>query len=1052
LVYESQIQKSLSQTITKFLNKLTKKQYMGRFALVSYRLASNQLSFSQKLLSSQKILISSLKVSSILLFALLLLLIHSAFIPEAYAATSIVPKAQCSPENIMAYMYRPLNTHGAIDEASGYEYVLCYSPMHNSATAKTLSYGDATSRNVCWGGNEIFSLTSARNAHFGLPRYPNYLDNDIYDDWCFGYLSCYAGQALQTNEQLIGKMENVLNTHITDQSSADSRFSVQLQCKEPVCDEAMFNQQIPYPNLYTFDSQSWPYELFGTANFEEIVGFSQTPAIQLSENALLVSPEITIEPRISQWSLYNGLQFFMYAPGITLENQYSYKFEVYLKGVGSPMVFNLADYAEKPVNPSEWIRIRIPFYAFGSGATILYSAAEIDKIRFTTPSSGMFIDSMSFISPVVSGGNMFQNFYCTREEVNIGDFTYMWISNLDDGSAAAQNACQNIHGYTATGTKCCGDDLFEIYPDTQLGCFYSRGIPNASVFSFVNERATCIGDECTQNRRCVGGVCPEAETISSLMQNLTNTNRSSTVSVEQRAIIESFSTESTVQELIQSKTILTYSGFAAHSAYYEGYTYAYQDGNFFMCGTSTTPNYFVTDDLGQSTGVAAFWQLQPCQAVGDFVCTPQGFSNRIDNVRPMQQNGAWYAIQSASERNTPKPNPVTGQANAACCPQSSCYFNGVCHANMGNIANSIPVLINGQEQLCQNGEWTGAVPKISLDGLSAGFCSTSTQCLVSPSGITGSLTNPKCINSQEKFDYAYCDGGNWTSTTNLVAQRMVDFAEQNNINQYTLFCDDLATSLNYLGMISASNSDAKIQAEDLLRGLRRIDSTENLQQCNGRDCVNNFCVLTNAIDGDFKSNSILLVGTSSNIAVTNNSLGLGAAFDLSSCSESTTQLTACASTGWFYEGKTKIAIYKQGSIGVFSATFQNMWRWFRNLFVTPTRPSLSGVFAESKMFERVYIAKTNKVDAFGFTETIINFQTQMPINLLYVQYTYENNYADAHDTTCTIVADISAKLRQQTGTPNNLACHRDQNRLVVNATHIDESSVWTPLTAELRFQ
>jgi hypothetical protein len=1040
---------------------------MGRFALSTYS-PKNSLVISQKLYVSQKILLSALKIGSAALLILLFLLIQPLFIPSAYATTTILPEDECAPENIVAYMYRPINTHGAISASSNYDYVLCYEPLPQSNAQKTLSYTDATTKNVCWGGNEVFSLTSARNAHFALPRFK---DGTLYNNWCYGYLSCYGSPNLLDHEQVIGKLQDTKNTHFTLANSSDPRFGYQVVCHEPVCDAITYANKIPFPYLYTFDSDLWMYESFGTNNRNVVEQNIRTPPNRLADNALFVAPNVTIQPRINKWVYYDGLQFYVFAPGLTESNKFSYKFEIKVTGVGGVTTFNLADYSEKPLVGGQWIRVRIPFKSWsgtGTSAALFNLNNDIEYIRFTAPTSGMFVDSLSFISPVISGGNMFQNFYCGREEPNLNDFNYFWVSDVDANTNLSQNACNNIDGYGATGTRCCGDDLYEIYNDTLRGCFYSRTIPNASVFSFVSEKGVCIGNECTQNRRCVNGVCPESVTLGTFIESLDNQNKSSAAD----SLARSEPTDLLVSQFIAKSTTPKYSHLAAQSAYFDSFTYAYNNGAFYSCGVGSTPipNYLQTDDSGQIvSGLQTFQPLGMCQAVGDFICTPQGFSNRVDNVQPMiidkNNQNDWYTIQSAKERNTSKPDPVTGISNAACCPQNSCFYNDVCYADMLPIANAEPVIINGREQLCQAGAWTGAVPKISLDGLSAGYCGDATQCLVNPAGIPGSLTNPKCINNQQKFDYAYCDQGNWTSTTNLLAQRMVKFAEDNTITQYTLFCDDLATSLNYLGVVTGTNSQGQLRAEELLRGLRLIDATQNDMQCNGRDCVNNFCVLTNAIDGNFGANSVLVVGTTTNFEVTNNTKGLGAVFDLRTCSETSTSLTSCTGTAngtseWFYEGSTKVAIYKQGNINPITAALTNIGRWFRNLFGSQPQVQLTGVFAESKFFDRVYIAKTPKVNAYAFTESVFNFTTRQETQLVYVQYNFTGNYQNAQATTCAIVQDISAKMSQRTNRVNNLACHINPavpNVLIINATSsvatpsIDIPSIWTPLTSELRF-
>jgi hypothetical protein len=1023
---------------------------MGRFALVS-RTTSKELSYNLKsTLFSQSVLLSTLRTSSVILFLSLSILTFAFFIPFSFAATSIVPVGECQESNIMAYMHRPINTHGATYQSEGYDYVLCYAPMHNSATEKTLSYTDPVSKNVCWGGNEIFGLTSSRNAHFGVPR----RSDPLYDDVCYGYLSCYAANTAGTNEQRIGKLQAGSNTHFSDQSAVDDVFPINVVCHEPVCDRVMYDRQIPYPNLYSFDDEVWVYELFGTTNYDDIYD-KRGVSVPLNGYALFTGAEMSIAPRITNWTGYNGLQFFIFIPqDFSQAGAYDFKFEIKPKNGGS-VWYNLADYTESPIRSNTWIRVRIPFQNFKAVGPSFNVYDEIERIRFLAPASGMFVDSMSFVSAVVSGGNMWQNFYCGRSEVTAGNYNYVWANNLDDGSVLSQNACDNIQGYTATGSQCCGDDMFEFYPDSNKGCFYSRPISNNTVFNFPEHKVVCVGEECSYLKVCVGD-CPEQRDLGEFIAQLQNQNKSSTIP----SSVFGQPTGTKVSQTLNLANVSRYTGFYAQVEYLDNFSYGYKDGTFYACAPSgQASNFELSNYLGQAvSGSSLFTTMNECDSVGDFVCTTNGFTNRVDNVMPMILNAsnpnAWYTIQSASERNTRKIDLGTGQS--ACCPQSSCSLNGICYPNMLNIQNAQPVIVNSQERLCHNGEWTGAAYKIALDGFSSGYCALQSQCLVNPSGVPDSLTNPKCVNSGQSFQHAYCDAGNWTSSTSLVAQAMVDFAQNKGLTQYTLFCDDLDVSLNYLGVLATSGSGNNMQTEELLRGLSQIDSSQNFNKCNGVDCVNNFCVLNAKLDGELNDNQII-IGTSTNIPVSNTSIGLGAVFNLTSCNPQSTSLTKCGNTKWYHDGAKRITIYN-GPEGSFSlgTSFNRIVNWISGVFGNSIQPSLTGAFAKSKLFERLYVAKTtNKAQGFGFAENFFDYDAQSEVRLLYVEYTFSGNaqqIATSQARVCQIVADLSDQLKLQTGQNNQLKCVEKTSGVIISAVGIDEEFIWTRLTSQLRFE
>jgi len=85
-----------------------------------------------------------------------------------------------------------------------------------------------------------------------------------------------------------------------------------------------------------------------------------------------------------------------------------------------------------------------------------------------------------------------------------------------------------------------------------------------------------------------------------------------------------------------------------------------------------------------------------------------------------------------------------------------------------------------------------------------GFCPYESQCFVSATGdpeydqpdgyFTGNV--PKCINNTKYINDFYCDNGEWTTRTKLVAAELLSVADQADTNKYSIFCDDYNKALN----------------------------------------------------------------------------------------------------------------------------------------------------------------------------------------------------------------------------------------------------------------
>jgi len=109
-------------------------------------------------------------------------------------------------------------------------------------------------------------------------------------------------------------------------------------------------------------------------------------------------------------------------------------------------------------------------------------------------------------------------------------------------------------------------------------------------------------------------------------------------------------------------------------------------------------------------------------------------------------------------------------------------------------------IINGTSYRCEQGNWKLATIKYTWDNSEFGFCPSLTQCLVDPDGNGDNdndpsaysnsgtyIENPRCIETEQFIEDHYCDNGNWTSRTKLLATQLLDIQAVE--DSFTLYCD-----------------------------------------------------------------------------------------------------------------------------------------------------------------------------------------------------------------------------------------------------------------------
>ncbi|GEM_PF-6251877 len=362
-----------------------------------------------------------------------------------------------------------------------------------------------------------------------------------------------------------------------------------------------------------------------------------------------------------------------------------------------------------------------------------------------------------------------QTFYCTTQN--------HWTADLDNSD---KNTCE-LAGYKWTGSKCCTDQINETYNEPNK-------LPN-QIPSWQNPiLSASIG-----NTTPIAGGCWKSHYVP-LGQYVTENN--------------------TLRQ-----TIINF------------------QGKFYSCNEENSALFNVRDTHTQQPVVS---QSAP-SLVSSAQCTV------LQNARPgAQQPHAYCTPQGwlfdTNPRNTrttiPWPVPEVipqGFSTGGCCASTNCWNGTTCIQDQTGQANTLNTYPGNRR--CINGQWIVQELKITFNGNAKGFCPQPTQCLFDPQGNSAyngntqqinnarSQDRPQCLNTSQHFLDNYCNQGEWTSRTRLLATHLLSHALQLNPTNYTLYCDTPQRAIPWLDEIA----DAQ---------------TYFTTPCtNSEPCSNNICIL-----------------------------------------------------------------------------------------------------------------------------------------------------------------------------------------------------------------
>jgi len=170
------------------------------------------------------------------------------------------------------------------------------------------------------------------------------------------------------------------------------------------------------------------------------------------------------------------------------------------------------------------------------------------------------------------------------------------------------------------------------------------------------------------------------------------------------------------------------------------------------------------------------------------------------------------------------------------------------------------------------------------------YCASTNQCLVRPSynpandnmpdkywtGTTNS-DKPKCITTGQYILDNYCDFGNWSSRTKLLAEQLITIAQSQTPADYSLYCDKAQEVLNRY-----QYSTTYGQVAPLIVGSCSMSTTLSAP------CINNVCVLhygTNTLVGTSLNHPIdgsksILLALNESASLCNNAKNFDNDYDL----------------------------------------------------------------------------------------------------------------------------------------------------------------------------
>ena len=521
--------------------------------------------------------------------------------------------------------------------------------------------------------------------------------------------------------------------------------------------------------------------------------------------------------------------------------------------------YKIDDYVTSELKSNEWNYFRIPIWKdnkikheFINGKPLThYIFDPVEKIEFEIdPSQFSFNDEGDYVFYIdnlnlIKGDGLK---YCGGD--NSGS---TWVEDRDD----SEKSCNEKLGLSYTGKKCCGDDGIEYYNDKTSGCWMSENIENGERFQVVDLSIL------EKNFRFI---CSEGDKIGTSVcrkdlpriENKITEGKDITIKSDSDSYNVSFSD-------YESKTHSSLDDIYLHLNRWD---YVLNGGVFEYCGPENSKVNSYLDELKSKTSTSDLKvrkiEFGPdgssCSFTKDYYCSPsRGWTNynQKDNIEKRDDNSLIGRNRDGSgdipkihERTIlsyiPEKDWIDSETlvQSECCPEYYCWSGKKCIEDQSDEPWKSPTFIDpstndGDGFRCVFGKWEYSYRKFSPEGDVSGYCEKENQCFVSDFGdyedndLTGN--NPQCVNSGVYFGDYYCDKGDWTSRTKMLA---TSFAKKGG-SSYEVYCDNYKNVVNYAKEVFGKDLSS------FFSNKRSNSCSIEIQSLSKKiDCVNNFCLLS----------------------------------------------------------------------------------------------------------------------------------------------------------------------------------------------------------------
>lgn len=448
------------------------------------------------------------------------------------------------------------------------------------------------------------------------------------------------------------------------------------------------------------------------------------------------------------------------------------------------------------------------------------------------------------------------------------------------------------------------------------------------------------------------------------------------------------------------------------------------------------------------------------------------YSSTITNETECSSLGSWYCDIDGNWKNNSITDPFTNQkvkvagksstpdgTQSGCCPSGWC-FKGTgqgCFPNQagnyyaGGDYRAAPFTYNSNPYRCANGNWVPYIVKWDWDFRYNGTCDSVDDCFVSTGPASG-----RCIGDETFEGDHYCIKGNWTTRTKYLALQLLQYASDQGITDYALFCDDFESALNEYLYVSPKTDTVPPPTGGVPAGNTVIDYLA-IDCPGGTQCANNFCVLrydTISDGNSFDDNVIAAISLNQEINGTQYSfletLNQSRTFCDNVASTATT-FQACGSNKVWYNPDAKSVAISDENINLqplsqtFFGAIRLLLRNMINQVLGNPPPPGAGDFSYIERisdFNRIYLAnhagiKTSAVLERKYDPTVGDFSEFLIIN--YTGFGFD-------------VCDVPLiKAYGNPNLPNQLLdCSFDGTSYYVTSKDPAVADLWTDFTARLR--